>query len=122
MSRIDFAEISLDELWALHEQICDVLSTRINSEKRELEKRLAQLNRQQDEQRPVALKAKSAETPKRKKYPRVLPKYKNPMVPEETWSGRGKQPRWLVSALKAGGNIDDYKIVEAAEGKSVRGR
>jgi DNA-binding protein H-NS len=33
------------------------------------------------------------------------------------WSGRGKQPRWLVSALKAGGKIEDFKISEAADRK-----
>jgi DNA-binding protein H-NS len=117
MSRIDFAETSLDELWSLHEQICDVLSTRINAEKRELENRLAQLNRQQNDRRSVLPKGKPSENAARKQYPRVLPKYRNPIMPEETWSGRGKQPRWLVSALKAGGNIEDFKISPALPDK-----
>jgi DNA-binding protein H-NS len=115
MIRDDLTELPLDELWVLHEQICDVLSTRINAEKRELEKRLAQLNRQQDERKSTASVAKTTETRTRKKYPRVLPKYKNPAAPGETWSGRGKQPRWLVSALQAGGNIDDFKIAPQAK-------
>ncbi len=29
----------------------------------------------------------------------VQPKYRNPANPEETWSGRGRQPRWLTVAL-----------------------
>jgi DNA-binding protein H-NS len=32
----------------------------------------------------------------------VPPKYKNPADPEQTWSGRGKRPRWFNDALKAG--------------------
>lgn len=32
---------------------------------------------------------------------KVAPKYRNPKGPE-TWSGRGKRPRWFVAALKAG--------------------
>jgi DNA-binding protein H-NS len=40
----------------------------------------------------------------------VLPKYRNPFVPSETWSGRGRQPRWLVAAVKAGRKIEDFKI------------
>ena len=38
--------------------------------------------------------------------------------PSETWSGRGKQPRWLVSALKAGGRIEDFAIPAAHQGKA----
>ena len=48
----------------------------------------------------------------RRKYPPVLPKYQNPGNPAETWAGRGKQPRWLVSELKAGKNIDDFLIAQ----------
>jgi DNA-binding protein H-NS len=33
-----------------------------------------------------------------RKYPRVFPKFRNPKEPSETWSGRGKQPRWLAAA------------------------
>ncbi|TDR46515.1 DNA-binding protein H-NS [Tahibacter aquaticus] len=33
---------------------------------------------------------------------RVKPKYRNPAAPDETWTGRGKQPRWFSAALRAG--------------------
>ena len=45
----------------------------------------------------------------RRKYPRVLPKYRNPQT-SETWSGRGKRPRWLVAAMKSGHKIEEFKI------------
>jgi DNA-binding protein H-NS len=32
----------------------------------------------------------------------VAQKYRNPAHPAETWSGRGRQPRWYAAALKAG--------------------
>jgi len=38
----------------------------------------------------------------RKKRGKVKPKYRNPKNPGETWSGRGRQPRWFVAAIKAG--------------------
>jgi DNA-binding protein H-NS len=47
----------------------------------------------------------------------VLPKYRNPFVPSETWSGRGRQPRWLVAAVKAGRKIEDFKI--SANGSEI---
>ncbi|BDU20341.1 H-NS histone family protein [Dyella sp. GSA-30] len=39
---------------------------------------------------------------KRRSGGTVAPKYKNPANPEQTWSGRGKRPRWFNDALKAG--------------------
>jgi DNA-binding protein H-NS len=115
MEQLDLKELSLDELWALHEQISSLLSARILAEKHELEKRLAQLNRGKENRETALAKSMSdgvGRSRQRQKYPRVYPKYQNPSAPEETWSGRGKQPRWLVSALQAGGKIEDFKIVE----------
>jgi DNA-binding protein H-NS len=40
---------------------------------------------------------------------KVPPKFKNPNGPE-TWSGRGKRPRWFVAALKAGKKDKDLLI------------
>jgi DNA-binding protein H-NS len=112
MKKFDLEKISLDELWALYEQITRVLSVRIIAEKEQLEKRLVQLN--QGNKSPALIGLKPAEKNKsgreRRKYPKVFPKYRNPAQPSETWSGRGKQPRWLVSALKSGESIKDFEI------------
>jgi DNA-binding protein H-NS len=120
MEKLDFEAMPLDDLWILHEQISNILSARIIAEKRQLENRLVQLNRGKDEQELVLVDLESSETNRerpRRKYPRVFPKYQNPAVPSETWSGRGKRPRWLVSALKAGGAIEDFKIPATAQNK-----
>ena len=29
---------------------------------------------------------------------------------EETWTGRGKQPRWLVAELEKGAKLEDFLI------------
>ncbi|ENV32370.1 H-NS histone family protein [Acinetobacter gerneri] len=49
---------------------------------------------------------------KRKKTTRkaVEPRYRNKNNPSETWTGRGKQPRWLVAELEKGGSLDDFLI------------
>ena len=39
----------------------------------------------------------------------VAPKYRDPGT-GETWSGRGKEPRWLAVHLKKGRKRDDFKI------------
>jgi len=114
--------MSLDQLWSLHEHISNLLSARIISEKRELEHRLVQLNRGKASRESVVVEPSPGANPprQRRQYPRVLPKYQNPAEPSETWSGRGKQPRWLVFALKAGGKIEDFIIPEAARESRAR--
>ncbi|WP_430649586.1 H-NS family nucleoid-associated regulatory protein [Bradyrhizobium murdochi] len=97
--------MDFDELWLLHEQLTKLLSEKITTEKLQLERRLAQLSRveqMRDEGTP-------ANRPRRK-YPKVQPKYRNPSQPSQVWSGRGKQPRWLVAALSAGRKLEDFVI------------
>lgn len=41
----------------------------------------------------------------------VAAKYRNPKNPEETWTGRGRKPRWLVVAMTSvGAKLDDFLI------------
>ena len=49
---------------------------------------------------------------KRKKTTRkaVEPRYRNKNNPEQTWTGRGKQPRWLVAELENGAKLEDFLI------------
>jgi DNA-binding protein H-NS len=108
MLELDLEALGFDELWSIHERLTKILSDRIAAEKLKLEKRLSQLN-PGDLADPSREPQKLDATPRRK-YPKVLPKYCNPKAPTETWSGRGKQPRWLVAALKAGQKLENFKI------------
>jgi DNA-binding protein H-NS len=117
--KLNLDAMSIDEMWQLHEEISRVLSVRLTSEKRELEKRLAQLRREKEmpQSEPVDRQVKEAPR-ERRKYPRVFPKYRNPNEPSETWSGRGKQPRWLTAALKTGHTIDEFVISNLESNKN----
>jgi DNA-binding protein H-NS len=97
-------------MWQLHIEIGRFLSVRLNSEKRELEKRLARLRRENEMPQLETEIVGQNTSRERRKYPRVLPKYQNPNEPSETWSGRGKQPRWLTAALKTGRTIEEFVI------------
>jgi DNA-binding protein H-NS len=92
MRRSDLETMDFDELWVLHEQLTKLLSEKITTEKLQLERRLALANRP------------------RRKYPKVQPKYWNPSQPTQKWSGRGKQPRWLVAALSTGRKLEEFVI------------
>jgi DNA-binding protein H-NS len=100
----DLKSLSTDELWALHEKITATLATKLAAEKAMLERRLKLLEKVCVE-RPAS---------KRRPYPTVFPKFKNPEKPSETWAGRGKQPRWLKKQLKLGKRIDDFRIESVA--------
>jgi DNA-binding protein H-NS len=106
----DIDAMSTDEMWQLHVEIGQLLSVRLTSEKRELEKRLERLRRETEMPQTKAAVAGQNTHRERRRYPRVLPKYQNPNEPSETWSGRGKQPRWLTAALKTGHTIEDFAI------------
>ena len=40
----------------------------------------------------------------------VAAKYRNPDKASETWSGRGRQPKWVSDKLAAGKTLDDLLI------------
>ena len=109
---LNFAELSVDELWSLHEEISALLSARILEEKRQLERRLAILNRGGEPVRDFPAQAAPESRRARRKYPEVVPRYRNPET-SETWSGRGKKPRWLVAAMKAGSRMEEFLIPDS---------
>jgi DNA-binding protein H-NS len=110
MSETDLNAMAFEDLWLLHEEITKVLSQKIMAEKLELEKRFAQLNPPQPTAVSAGLKPLREQT--RRHYPKVLQKYCNPMEPGQTWSGRGKKPRWLLAALEGGHKLEEFEICE----------
>lgn len=50
-----------------------------------------------------------AGAPVRKRKP-ARAKYANPANKSETWTGRGRKPRWVEEALRAGKSPDDLLI------------
>jgi DNA-binding protein H-NS len=98
MATNNFNSMSVDELWSLHEQVRVVLSSKMLEQKTRLERKLSQL------------RAEAPSRDLRPPYPPVLPKYRNPVRPSETWAGRGKQPRWLSDQLRSGKKLDEFLI------------
>jgi DNA-binding protein H-NS len=96
--------MTIDELWELHELIVAELSRKIAAERAKLENRMRKLG---------SSLTRSDLIRERRPYPTVLPKYRNPKNREETWAGRGKQPRWLRAQLRSGKTLDDFLIRKA---------
>ena len=56
-------------------------------------------------------RASTAAAPARaRKLGKVAPKYRNPDNARETWTGRGKQPRWLAAHTAQGRDLADFLI------------
>ena len=45
-----------------------------------------------------------------RKLGKVAPKYRNPANPKETWTGRGRHPRWMAALIAKGKKADDFLI------------
>jgi len=105
MVDLDLKAMSVDELWNLHEKMVSELGRKIMEEKAKLETRLRQIN---------SRLPSGNGSQERRPYPKVHPKYRNPKNPEETWAGRGKQPRWLTAQLRGGKKLDDFLIRRSA--------
>jgi DNA-binding protein H-NS len=104
MKQFSIECMSLDELWTMHEEIAEILVSKIKSKKVILEKRLAGLGSRSANESTVEKR------PERRFYPSVKPKYQNPQRPLETRCGRGKQPHWVSDLLQSGRVIDDLRI------------
>jgi len=122
MRKADLEAMNFEELWLLHEELTMILAEKISAEKRELEKRLAQLNRAEQLSRPESASGAPKKDRPRRKYPKVLPKYCNPLEPKDKWSGRGKRPRWLVAALQSGHTLEEFRIERTEDAVSGSAR
>lgn len=49
---------------------------------------------------------------KKSKEAEKVVKYRNPANEEETYSGHGRQPNWLVKEIEKGKKLEDFKIPE----------
>ena len=98
--------LAVDELWELHEAVAAELTHKMAAERDKLEQRLQKLIAVERQGLGATSKLPRARRP----YPKVLPKYRNPKNRQETWAGRGKQPRWVTAQLKTGKKLDDFLI------------
>lgn len=113
LNKSKLEKLSVDELYTLYDRVEQLLTKRIENEKRRLEEGLAALRSNPKAKRASFRLTIGSPKPKkvqRRKYPTVRPKYRNPDNHSETWSGRGRRPRWLWAQLKAGKKTDDFLV------------
>lgn len=110
MSKIDLNGLSAAELRTLLEDVKAQLTKAEEAESRqafeammEAAKKVGltpkELLRRYGQEGPAAPAAKEA--------PAAV--YRNPANPAETWTGRGRKPRWVLDWLEAGKSLDDLQ-------------
>jgi DNA-binding protein H-NS len=108
LGKFNLPSLSLDELWALHEEVGTTLSKKIAAEKRDLETRLAKLNRGligKSAIKRAALRIGNGSRIRRA-YPPVLPKSKiRPIPPRLGLAAASNRVGWLPNSRLAGNQV-----------------
>lgn len=111
---VDLSKMSVAELKSLADQASNMVGTRHQEELKagyaQVEQIARGLNVSVEELVAVGQKtSKKASGAPRKA---VAPRYRNTSDPSETWTGRGKQPRWLAAQIAGGAQVTDFLIKE----------
>jgi DNA-binding protein H-NS len=103
---IELDDLSLDELKVLHARVAKAISSFVDRKKaaplKELDNKARELG--------FSLAELTGAAPAQRKRASAGPKYANPANSADTWSGRGRKPRWFVEALSAGKSPEDLLI------------
>jgi DNA-binding protein H-NS len=102
---INLHDLSLKELKDLQSQVAKAISTFEDRKKKLALAELEEIARS----RGFSLAELTGATLVRKRAPATA-KYANPADATDTWSGRGRKPRWFEAALKAGKRPEDLAI------------
>jgi DNA-binding protein H-NS len=103
---MDLNSLSLKELKDLQSQVARAIAGFEDRRKREA---LAALEEMAREKGYSLAELTGAAAAPRKRSPSVA-KYANPANKADTWSGRGRKPRWFSEALAKGKKPDDLAI------------
>jgi DNA-binding protein H-NS len=102
---MDLNSLSLKELKELQSQVAKAISGFEDRRKREVMAELDEIARSKG----FSLSELTGAAPTRKRSPSVA-KYANPANKADTWSGRGRKPRWFAEALAKGKKPESMAI------------
>ncbi|PIE00792.1 MAG: histone family protein nucleoid-structuring protein H-NS [Thiothrix nivea] len=103
MPNIDLDNLSITELDNLKNTIDSTIENKRQTELLEVRQQLDDLIDASPFTLQEVLDAKGMRKP-------VKPKYRNPNNPTQTWTGRGRRPRWVDECTESGIALDDMLI------------
>ncbi|WP_020653393.1 H-NS histone family protein [Massilia niastensis] len=109
MAQIDLSNYNLGELKGLQFEIEKEIKIRQQQDvKKAREQILAIAQEVGVSVEDLVLKSKAKA--KEGEVVKVRPQYKNPADDAQTWTGRGRKPKWVAEALEGGKSLDDLRI------------
>jgi DNA-binding protein H-NS len=104
---VDLGDYSINDLHKLAERVQKEIQSKEQAQILELRKRMeemaGQLGMTPEDVLTYDARKKTSKTPSKVKY-------RNPANPEQTWTGRGKRPRWLQQALTQGAKLEEFAV------------
>jgi len=103
---MDLSALSLAQLKKLQDEVAIAI---FNYEKRKKAEALAAV---EEAARAAGFSLKELLSDERlaKGKTKAAPKYANPADPTQTWTGRGRKPKWVEELLASGKSLDDAAI------------
>jgi DNA-binding protein H-NS len=109
MAQIDLSGYNLGELKGLRHEIEQEINARERQDVKKAREQILAIA--QEAGISVAdLLAKTKRKVKNNNGQKVNPKYQNPADGSQTWTGRGRQPRWIAEGVASGKALDDFRI------------
>lgn len=105
MAKVNLSKLNVAELAALEQELAAAKVARAEADLQSLREEVyALLDKRGYTFAEVFGKAKGRKTGS------VKPKYRNPKNTSETWTGRGRRPRWLEAEMKKGRSLKSFLI------------
>jgi DNA-binding protein H-NS len=109
MATTDLSKYNLGELKGLQQKIEQEIKGRQQQEVKKAREQI--LSIAQSLGVPIEQLIAGAEKKgKSDKVGTVRAQFRNPADSEQTWTGRGRQPKWVVEALAKGHKLDEFRI------------
>lgn len=105
--KFDLQKMSYRDLLDLGVRVKAAIEEKKQAEKSTIKKQVQDLIRQSGFEIDDIVGKTSTKSLKGRK---VAAKYCNPKNSDETWTGRGRQPKWLVAELERGRSLDAFLI------------
>lgn len=109
MANVDLSKYDIGELKNLQAQIEKAIKDRQQDEVKKAREQI--LSIAQDVGMSLEeLLAKNGAKSKGASGKKAQPQYQNPADNSQTWTGRGRQPKWIANGLANGKTLDDFRI------------
>jgi len=109
MVNIDLSGYNLSELKGLQHDIEKEIKSRQHQDLQKAREKILAVAREAGVSIEELL-ATGGKKPKGSNREKVQARYQNPGDNSQTWTGRGRQPKWIVEGLAKGKALDDFQI------------